>query len=57
MFLARGNLVNPKLRGTNLVTKYRFSEVSCVIPIKAACKNDETWENVGKMTDTDIKKK
>ena len=56
MFLARGNLVNPKLRGTNLLTKYGFLEGSCVITNKAACMDDEAWEKLVKMRDTDIRK-
>ena len=54
MFLVRGNLVYPKLRGTNLVTRYGYPEVSCVIPNKSACMDDDTWAKVMKVTDTDI---
>ena len=56
IFLARGNLVYPKLRGINSVTKYRFPEGSYVIPKKLLCKNDEAWSKVVKVTDTDIRK-
>ena len=56
MFLARGNLVHPKLRGTNLVNKYGFLEGFCVILTKPACKKDDTWEKLVILTDTDIRK-
>ena len=41
MFIERGTLVHPRLRGTNLVTMYLLSEVSCVIPNKSAYVDDE----------------
>ena len=48
--------MHPKLRGTTLVPKYGFPEGSCVIPNKAACMDDETWEKLMKVTHTDIRK-
>ena len=49
ILLERGKKVHPKLRGNNLVTKYGFPEVSCVISKKAAYMNDETWAKVVKV--------
>ena len=49
IFQAKGTKVNPRIRGTNLVTIYGFSEGSSVIPNKAACMDDETRANVVKV--------
>ena len=37
------------MRGKNLVTKYGFPEVSCVITNKAAYMDDETWAKLVKV--------
>ena len=47
--LAKGEKFHPRLRGTNLVTRYGFTEGYCVIPNKAAYMDDETWEKVVKV--------
>ena len=57
IFLEEGTSVQPRLRGTNLVTRYRFPEGSCDIPNKAAYMDDETWEKVVKLADPVIRKK
>ena len=36
IFMEKGASVHPRLRGTNLVTKYIFLEGFCVIPKKSA---------------------
>ena len=41
IFLAKGTKVYPRLRGTNLVTRYGLPEVSCVNPNKASYMDDE----------------
>ena len=56
IFLAKGTKVQPRLRGTNLVTRYGFPEGSCVIPNKAAYMDDETWVKVVKVVDPGIRK-
>ena len=54
--ISRGAKVHPRLRGKNLVTKYGFSEGSCVIPNKEAYMDDETREKVVKVVAPDIRK-
>ena len=56
IFLAKGTKVNPRLRGTNLVTRYIFPEGSCVIPNKATYMDDETWAKVVKVVAPGIRK-
>ena len=56
MFMAKGAKVHPRLRGTNLVTRYGLAEVSCVIPNKAAYMDDETWSNLVKVVAPGIRK-
>ena len=56
VFLEKGEKVHPRMRGNNLVTKYGFPEVSCVIPNKAAYMDDETWEKVVKVVSPGIRK-
>ena len=56
VFFEKGNLVHPKLRGINLVSKYGVTERSCLIPQKYSCVDDETWAKVMKVTDNDIRK-
>ena len=56
IFLTKGEKVHPRLRGKNLVTKYRFPEGSCVIPNKAAYMDDKTWVKVVKVVAPGIRK-
>ena len=49
VFMVKVKKVHQSLRGKNLVAKYGFPEVSCVIPNKAAYMNDETWAKVVKV--------
>ena len=56
IFMAKGKKVHPRLRGNNLVTKYRFTEESCVIPNKEAYMDDETWAKVLKVVAPGIRK-
>ena len=56
IFLAKGTNVHPRIRGTNLVTRYGIQEGSCVIPNKAAYMDDETWENLVKVVASGIRK-
>ena len=49
IFLENGKKVYPRIRGTNLVTRYGLLEGSCVIPNKAAYMVDQTWEKVVKV--------
>ena len=56
LFVAKGKKVHPRIRGTNLVTRYGLPEGSCVIPKKSAYMDDETWEKVVKVVATDIRK-
>ena len=43
IFMAKGTKLHPRLRDTNLVTRYVLPEGSCVIPKKSAYMGDETW--------------
>ena len=54
--LENGTKLHPRLRGTKLVTIYGFPEGSCVIPNKAAYKDDGTWEKVMKVVAPGIRK-
>ena len=56
IFLAKGTKVHPRLKCTNLVTRYGFPEISYVIPNKAAYMDDETWSNVMKLVAPSIRK-
>ena len=56
IFLAKGTKLHPSLRGTNLVTRYGFPEVSCVVPNKASYMDDETWAKVVKVVAPGIRK-
>ena len=56
IFLAKGTLVHPRFRGTNLLIRYVLPEVSCVIPKIAACMDDETWEKLVKVVSPGIRK-
>ena len=56
IFLEKGTMVHPRLRGNNLVTKYILLEGSCVIPNKAAYMDDETWAKVFKVVSLGIRK-
>ena len=49
IFLEKGTKVHQNLRGTNLETIYEFSEISCVIPNKAAYMDYKTWANLVKV--------
>ena len=48
--------MNPMLRGTNLVTIYRLSELYCVFPNKESYMDDETWAKVVKVVSLGIRK-
>ena len=37
IFISKGTLLHPSLRGTNLVTRYGFPEGSCIILNKVTC--------------------
>ena len=56
IFLAKGDLVHPGIKGTNLVKKYIFPEGYLVILNKSAYVCNETWEKVIKVVDPDIRK-
>ena len=56
IFLEKRTKVHPRLRGTNLVTRYGFPEGSCVIPNKSAYLDDETWERLVKVVAPVIRK-
>ena len=56
IFLEKVKKVHPRLRGTNLVTRYGLPEVSCVIPKKASKMDDETWEKLVKVVAPGIRK-
>ena len=56
IYLVKGTMVRPSLRGNNLLTKYGLSEGSCVIPNKAAYMDDETWAKVVKVVAPGIRK-
>ena len=46
--MAKGTKVQPRIRGTNLMTIYGLSEVSCVIPNISSYLDDDTWAKVVK---------
>ena len=54
--LEKGTKVQPRMRGNNWVTRYGFPEGSSVIPNKAPCMDDETWEKVVKVVAPSIRK-
>ena len=56
IFLTKGEMVHPSLRGNNLVTKYGLPEGYCVIPNKASYMDDETWAKVVKLVAPGIRK-
>ena len=56
IFLAKWKKVHPRLRVTNLVTRYGFPEVYCVIPNKSEYMDDENWEKVVKVVAPGIRK-
>ena len=56
IFMSKSTHVHPRLRGTNLVTRYIFPEGSCVIPKKAAYMDDETWSKLVKVVAPGIRK-
>ena len=56
IFLKKGENVHPRLRGNNLVNKYIFPEIYCVIPNKAAYMDDKTWSKLLKVVDPGIRK-
>ena len=56
VFIEKGALVHPGLRGTNMVTKYELKEGSCVIPNKISHINDETLVKVVKLASYAIRK-
>ena len=56
MVLEKGAKVHPRIRNTNLVTRYGFPEGSCVITNKSAYMDDETWVKVVKVVSPGIRK-
>ena len=56
IFLEKGTTVHPRLRGKNLVAKYRFLEGYSVIPNKAAYMDDDTWAKMVKVVAPGIRK-
>ena len=56
IFTEKGTKVHTRLRGTNLVTRYGFPEVSCVIPSKASYIDEENWAKVMKLVAPGIRK-
>ena len=46
IFMAKWTKVHPRLKGTNLVTRYGFPKGFYVILKKAAYMYDETWAKV-----------
>ena len=56
IFLAKGEKVHPRIRSTNLVTRYGFPEGSSVTPNKSAYMDDNTWEKVVKVVAPGIRK-
>ena len=56
IFLERGTMMHPRLRGNNLVTKYILLEGSCVITNKAAYMEIKTWAKVMKVVSPCIRK-
>ena len=54
IFISKRTLVQPRIRGTNLVTRYIFTEVSCAITNKGSYIYDETWENLVKLVSPGI---
>ena len=56
IFLAKEKELHPRIRGTNLVTRYLLLEGSCVIPNKVIYMDDKTWENVVKLGALGIRK-
>ena len=55
IFITKGTKVHPRVRGTNLVTRYGLPEVSCVIPKESAYMDDETWEKLVKVVSPGIR--
>ena len=56
IFLENGTTVHPRLRGTNLVTRYGLPEGSCVITNKAAYMDDYNLAKVVKLVAPGIRK-
>ena len=56
IFLENGTKVQPRLRGTNLVTRYELPEGSYEIPNKEAYMDDETWAKEVKAVAPSIRK-
>ena len=54
VFIAKGTSEYPKIRGTNLVSKCGFLEVTCVIPKKVANMDDDTCTKVVKVVAPNI---
>ena len=52
----KGNSVQPRLRGINLVTQYGLPERYCLIPIKGLYINDDTWASLVNMVAPGIRK-
>ena len=56
IFLEKGTKVHPRLRGTNLATRYGLTEGYCAISNKASYMDDDTWEKVVKVVAPGIRK-
>ena len=56
IFMQKGTKVHPRLRVTNLVTRYELPKRSCVIRNKSACMNDDTWGKLVKLLAPGIRK-
>ena len=56
IFLAKGDLVHPRLKDTNLVTHYGLPEVSCLIPKIVAYTDYDTRTKVTKVIVPGIRK-
>ena len=56
IFMAKGGKLHPRLRGTNLVTRYGLPEGSFVIPNKVSYVDDETWSKLVKVVAPGIRK-
>ena len=54
--MSQGTKVQPRIKGTNLVTRHGFPEGSYVIPNQAEYMDDDTWANVVKVLTPGIRK-
>ena len=56
IFMAEGTKLHPRLKATNLVTRYGFPEGSYAITNKAEYMYDDIWAKVVKVVDPGIRK-